>query len=1088
VRRRPGGGRGEGEGPRQHGRLFRKYVVAFVVLVGGALVTSAALEAYFSFGENQQALVAVQREKAATAAVVIEGYLRDVEQQLRVAIPPPLLATGVSDERRHYEYVLLQGRVRSIVDLTYVDPSGREGVRVSRLGRDVAPSGADRSAEPLFQQARTGRTYYSEVYFRGDSEPYMTIAVPEPGPTPGVTVAEVNLKFIWDVISRVKAGKAGYAYLVDAHGQLIAHPEIHLVLRRTDLADLPQVREALGGATAAGEERTIARDLQGQEVLTAHQAIDPPGWVVFVNQPLGEAFEPVRASLLRTALLLLVGIALSVLASLFLARKMVTPIQALRAGAARIGAGALEQPIAVHTDDELEALADEFNRMTARLRDSYASLEQKVEARTRDLAEALGQQTAVSDVLMVISRSAFDLQTVLDALAENAARLCNAENSAIFRLDGEVYRLAALYGTTANVRPVLERQPIRALDTSTLVGRIGLQRRAVNIPDCLADPQYTGLARHLGIRSTFGVPLLREGQPIGVMVVGRNVVQPFSERQIELITTFAAQAVIAMENVRLFQEIEVASRHKSEFLANMSHELRTPLNAILSYSQLIEEEAADAGHTDYLPDLQKIRGAGQHLLGLINDILDLSKIEAGKMDLYLETFDVPSLVRDVATVVQPLAERNANTLVVDCPADLGAMHADLTKVRQALLNVLANASKFTEQGTITLTVRRGPGPYPAGDLTAAGEQPVPDMAPASDWLTLAVADTGIGMTPEQVARLFQAFTQADASTTRRYGGTGLGLVISRHFCQSMGGDIGVASEPGRGSTFTIRLPAIVGPTTAAVAPAAPVAPDGEPTPPAPAAGPLVLAIDDDPTVHDLLRRFLQPEGYQVVSATTGEEGLRLAETLAPAAVTLDVLMPHLDGWAVLAALKANPALAEIPVIMLTIVEERNLGYTLGAADYLTKPIARDRLLGVLAKHCPEARARAVLVVDDDAATREVVRRTLASDGWTVDEAPNGRVALDRVAAERPALILLDLMMPEMDGFAFLAALRERPEGRAIPVVVLTARELSAADRQRLNGYVSAIIQKGAYSRDELLAELRERLREVVRRPVAARSP
>jgi signal transduction histidine kinase/DNA-binding response OmpR family regulator len=525
---------------------------------------------------------------------------------------------------------------------------------------------------------------------------------------------------------------------------------------------------------------------------------------------------------------------------------------------------------------------------------------------------------------------------------------------------------------------------------------------------------------------------------------------------------------VTQELGQLYQQLETASRHKSEFLASMSHELRTPLNAILSYSQLIEEEAEELGHTHYLPDLQKIHAAGQHLLGVINDILDLSKIEAGRMELYLETFDVPALVGDVAAVVRPLAERNANALIVDCPDDLGTMHADLTKTRQALFNLLSNASKFTEHGTITLTVRRA-------------------AAAAGDWFTFAVADTGIGMTPAQVERLFQAFTQADASTTRKYGGTGLGLVISRHFCEAMGGDVSVTSEAGRGSTFTIWLPAVVGLESAPAVLTAAGTPAAEPLAPAPDAGPLVLAIDDDPTVHDLLRRFLQPEGYQVVGATSGEEGLRLARTLAPAAITLDVLMPHLDGWAVLAALKADPALAEIPVIMLTIVEERSLGYTLGTADYLTKPIARDHLLAVLAKHC-EARAREVLVVEDDAATREMVRRTLAGDGWTVDEAPNGRVALERVAARRPALILLDLMMPEMDGVAFLAALRERPEWRTIPIVVLTARDLTAADRQSLNGHVSAIIQKGAYSRDELLAELRERLREVVRRPLAAGAP
>jgi PAS domain S-box-containing protein len=511
------------------------------------------------------------------------------------------------------------------------------------------------------------------------------------------------------------------------------------------------------------------------------------------------------------------------------------------------------------------------------------------------------------------------------------------------------------------------------------------------------------------------------------------------------------------------RELEAASKHKSQFLANMSHELRTPLNAILSYSQLLLEEAEDLGQHGFIPDLKKIHGAGAHLLGLINDILDLSKIEAGKMDLYVEKFDVLALVQDVVALVRPLVEKKANTLNVRCADDLGAMRADVTKVRQALFNLLSNAAKFTENGTISLSVSRAP-------------------SDGVDSVTFAVADSGIGLSPEQASKLFQAFVQAESSTTRKYGGTGLGLAISRHFCQMMGGDIAVESELGRGSTFTIKLPAeVAGPVTSSE-------PGMEPT-----AGPLaaggfrLLVIDDDATARELMQRFLATEGFHVVTASSGAEGLRLAKELQPDAITLDVLMPGMDGWAVLAALKADPSLADTPVVMLTILEEKNMAYALGASEYLTKPIDRGRLVAVLERYRREDQAQTTLVVEDDPAMRDILRRVLEPGGWAVDEAENGQIGLARLEKSLPGVILLDLMMPEMDGFEFIAELRRREEWRSIPVVVITAKDLTAEDHQRLNGYVAAIVQKSAYSREELLAEVRDLVATSVRRPATSRA-
>jgi signal transduction histidine kinase/DNA-binding response OmpR family regulator/ligand-binding sensor domain-containing protein/protocatechuate 3,4-dioxygenase beta subunit len=520
-----------------------------------------------------------------------------------------------------------------------------------------------------------------------------------------------------------------------------------------------------------------------------------------------------------------------------------------------------------------------------------------------------------------------------------------------------------------------------------------------------------------------------------------------------------ARAVLEAKNQELAaakETADAASSAKSQFLANMSHELRTPLNAIIGYSEMLQEEVADLGQAGLQPDLEKIHGAGKHLLNLINDILDLSKIEAGKMTLYLEEFSIPKMIQEVAMTVQPLVTKNSNRLELDCPPDLGSMRADLTKVRQTLFNLLSNACKFTEKGVIKLSARRE---------DVKREDPALSAPDVSRYI-FHVSDTGIGMTPEQLSRLFEAFSQADASTTRRYGGTGLGLAISRKFCRMMGGDLTVTSQPGKGSSFIVTLPSeVLSPTpeqvTSFFTRSAAVARHSS-----------VLVIDDDASARELIARSLSKEGFQVELAGDGKTGIEMARALKPQVITLDVMMPGMDGWAVLAALKADPATADIPVIMLTIVDDKQIGFALGAADYFTKPIDWNRLSAALQKYRRTTGQQTVLIVEDEEQTREMLRRALTKEAWRVLEAENGRVALEKLNGQVPALILLDLMMPEMDGFEFMQELRKRPDCRQVPVVVITAKDITEDDRRRLNGQVARILQKSGLSMEELVGQIR----------------
>jgi signal transduction histidine kinase len=817
---------------KMRSRLFTKYVSLFLAVVGIALLSNGIFEVFFYYREHKAALIRIQHEQAEAAAAKIGQFVKEIESQLGWTTQLPWSAGSI--EQRRFDALRLLRQVPAITELAQVDSTGKERLRVSRLAMDVFDSGLDLSKDPKFAEAVAHKVYYGPVYFRRESEPYMTLSLAGTRKEAGVSIAEVNLKLIWDVVLQIKVGEHGHAYVVGSDGRLIAHPDISLVLRNTDMSKLIQVQAAQAGNTGADPESLQgAKNIQGQEVLTASAPIAPLGWTMFVELPVEEAYASLYLALQRLAIVLAGALLFAVLAGVFLARRMVGPIQALRIGAERIGGGDFTQRISIKTGDELEGLANQFNDMGERLQESYADLENKVEQRTAELSVSLQQQTATADVLKVISRSAFNLKSVLTTLTESAKSQCGASLGIICLRDGEVMRLQAESGCTQAFIAFMQANPIRP-GRDTIAGRVFMDAKPVHVPDVQIDPEYNfGNAPVIGdFRAVLAVPLMRDGAVEGVLLLGRPLPGPFSQRQADLVQTFADQAVIAIENVRLFEQVEARTKELSlsleelrtaqdrlvqteklaslgQLTAGIAHEIKNPLNFVNNFSALSAElidELNEVLRPAALDDktrveideltrmlkgnLEKVVQHGKRADSIVKNMLLHSREGSGEH----RPADINAIVEESLNLAYhgARAERSGFDITLHRDLDPEAGMIDLypQEITRVFLNLISN-------GFYAVTNRKESAEKAFEPMLSATTKSL------GNRVEIRIRDNGIGIPLEVKEKMFNPFF-----TTKPAGeGTGLGLSMSHDIVvKQHGGRIDVVTEPGAFTEFIITLP------------------------------------------------------------------------------------------------------------------------------------------------------------------------------------------------------------------------------------------------------------------------------------------